>query len=117
MKTSKIQAGQKKQKVENYERLFSLSSYTSRTSQVLEDSLNADPLPKAELAAAASKRNRFRTGKTKGGGKTLMRDDGDDDDDNDSGDNDDIDESIEDSVSKKQGRDSKKKKIKHMRKG
>ena len=97
--------------------MFSLSSYTSKTSQVIEDTIGSEMIPKAELAAA-SKRNRFRTGKTKGGGKTLLRDEGDDDDDGDSGDGDDIDDSIDDSVSKKQGRDSKKKKIKHpLRKG
>jgi hypothetical protein len=100
MKTSKIQSGQKKQKVENYERLFSLSSVTSKISQILEDTLSGDPIARAEVQNLGAKRNRPRMGKTKSGGKSLMRDEGEDDEDNDSADNDDGDDSIDESVSK-----------------
>jgi hypothetical protein len=76
LKTSKIQAAQKKQKVENYERIFSLSSIISKTSQSLEDSLIGDTFARMEASANAPKRNRPRQGgKTKSGGKNLMRED------------------------------------------
>ena len=45
-------------------------------------------------ANPANKRNRFRTGKSKSSGKTLIRDEADDDD-NDSGDNEDGDDSLD----------------------
>jgi len=74
LKTSKIQAAQKKQKVENYERIFSLSSIISKTSQTLEDSLIGDPFAKMDASANTTKRSRPRQGgKTKSGGKNLMR--------------------------------------------
>jgi len=75
LKTSKIQAGQKKQKVEHYERIFSLSNTISKTSQTLEESLLGDTFARME-SATAPKRNRPRQGgKTKSGGKNLMGDD------------------------------------------
>ena len=110
IKTSKIQSGQKKLKVENYERMFSLSSTTSKTSQILEESLTADPLCRIDIQASAPKRNRPRQGgKTKSGGKNLLREENEDEESSDSGEGDIIDESIEDSMGKNRG--SKKKKI------
>lgn len=74
LKTSKIQSMVKKQKVENYERLFSLSSTTSKVSNALEETLVGDPLSRMEMAASNQpKRNRPRQGgKTKSGGKNVM---------------------------------------------
>lgn len=79
IKTSKIQSGQKKLKVENYERIFSLSSTTCKTSQILEDSLTGDVLSRMDIQSSAPKRNRPRQGgKTKSGGKNIMREENDD---------------------------------------
>ena len=103
-------------KVENCERLFSLSSTTCKTSSVLEDSLSREQVIKAEVAPT-SKRRRPMGGMTKSGGKHLMAEppieEESDSDDNEAGD-----ESGDDSIL--QGGRGKKKKIAksgHIRKG
>ena len=50
-----------------------MSSVTSKTSQIVEDSLIGD-MQKMDISSAAPKRNRPRQGgKTKSGGKNLLR--------------------------------------------
>jgi hypothetical protein len=115
LKTSKIQSMVKKQKVENYERLFSLSSTTSKISNALEESLLGEPMSRMDMAASNQpKRNRPRQGgKTKSGGKNvMMREENleEEDEDSDSIDGEGGDDSMDESMGK--GRQAiKKKKI------
>ena len=89
--------------------MFSLSSSTCKTSQILEDSLSGDPISRMDLQASAPKRNRPRQGKTKSGGKNLMREENDEDESSESGEGEGMDESVDESLGKSRG--NKKKKI------
>lgn len=104
----------KKQKVENYERLFSLCSTTSKTSNTLEESLLGSMSGMDMAASNQPKRNRPRQGgKTKSGGKNVMMLEEnleEEEDDSDSIDGEGGDDSMDESMGK--GRQAiKKKKI------
>lgn len=114
LKTSKIQSQVKKQKVELYERMFSLSSYTSKTSTNLEESFSTEQMNRIDVSAAnAPKRNRPRQGgKTKSGGKNVMvREENmeEEEEDSDSIDGEGGDDSLDESMGKSRQANKKKK--------
>jgi len=92
--------------------LFSLSNSTSKTSQILEESLLIEPSSRADQAAIQPKRNRPRQGgKTKSGGKnvTAREEQMEEEEDSDSGEGEGMEDSLEESLGKGRPMNKKKK--------